>query len=201
MIAQVKAPTQVAVPVEITIPATMTAAWFDPAVARSFEKDIVVKPLGQGRYAMRSSRDSSLTYMVTATSCQCEGFQHYHRCYHICRAAFEDACTGPEPSAPAARPVKELVYGLDNGQYYIVTFAADGTVSGRVSATRPAATIGQGQRCPWCGGDGLGYRGRDGAYFVVDCRNCGGSGYIPTDGPRTVARVRDLPGKPVPVAA
>ncbi len=108
MVAQVKAQQTVQVPVEVEIPANMTAAWFDAAVARSFEKDIAVKPLGQGRYAMRSSRDAPLVYIVTATKCQCEGFTRFHRCYHQCRAAFEDAFTGPEPSAPATIPAASI---------------------------------------------------------------------------------------------
>jgi len=63
------------------------AAW-DRALRRAIENNLVALDLGQGRYAISSSRDEDRGYLVsTSGDCECEAARNGHRqCQHVALA-------------------------------------------------------------------------------------------------------------------
>lgn len=155
-------------PQEIEHPG-MTKAWFDDAVRRSFELDLrVVATRLPGLYFMESISQPGLIYHVSARSCGCAGHARLGQCYHRARAIFEDWSCTTEPPTPAAPHPKTTESAM--------------------------VTIGYGRRCPWCGGDGRGYRalGND-RYAEIDCLNCQGTGWVDSGPRRIVGQVIGIP--------
>lgn len=61
----------------------MDAEWFDRAVRRAFDRELTIAHTSRASVvAVSSSRDADVSYLVTATDCQCEGHRHGGKCMH-----------------------------------------------------------------------------------------------------------------------
>lgn len=76
-----------ATPLPALVHADMTKEFFDAGVRRAFTHELAVARTSRASVvAVSSSRDADVSYLVTATECQCEGHRRVGRCLHRCLA-------------------------------------------------------------------------------------------------------------------
>lgn len=70
----------------------MSNAFFDAAIARSFERPVSIRPTSMpGVYAIASATDPNVTYWTTEKECSCRAGTEIGRCWHRCRVILETA--------------------------------------------------------------------------------------------------------------
>src|SRR5262245_57170643 len=84
----------------------MTPRFFDDGVRRAFEAGICIQRTSRASIvAVSSSTDADVSYLVSRTSCSCEGARRHNRCLHRAFACFYFWCL--EQDHIAAQTEKE----------------------------------------------------------------------------------------------